>query len=113
MGAAEPAGDAVNLTLAKALVALIPVSVLLGLSVRLAFNTRTAGSLLQIVGSAGLLVVVLTHIAEGLQLFPSMHWGENQSAGHYLDLASAVVGITLLPLGFLSHATAVRRCSVR
>jgi hypothetical protein len=38
-----------------------------------------------------LLVVVLTHVAEALHLFPAMGWGEPDSAGHYVDLASAVL----------------------
>ena len=29
----------------------------------------------------------LTHAAEGLQWFPSMRWGDEQSIGHYLDLS--------------------------
>jgi hypothetical protein len=30
-----------------------------------------------------------------------MGWGKAHSAGHYLDLSSAVVGVTLLPVGYL------------
>jgi hypothetical protein len=29
-----------------------------------------------------------------------MHWGDPQSVGHYLDLSSAVAGVTLLPVGY-------------
>jgi hypothetical protein len=46
------------------------------------------------------MIVVLTHIAEALHIFPAMHWGEPHSAGHYLDLASALLALTLLPVGF-------------
>jgi hypothetical protein len=48
-------------------------------------------------------MVVLTHIVEAFQLFPSMHWGAEHSVGHYLDLWSAVLGLTLFPVGYLLH----------
>jgi hypothetical protein len=56
---------------------------------------------LQLFGAACLGVVVLTHIAERFELFPSMGWGLPNSAGHYLDLVSAILGCTLLPLGII------------
>jgi hypothetical protein len=59
------------------------------------------GAALLLLGSACLIVVMLTHIAEALHIFPSIGWGLPDSAGHYLDLASAVLGCALLPLGFL------------
>lgn len=46
-------------------------------------------------------VVVLTHLAEALQLFPWMHWGEQRSVGHYVDLWSVVIGLTMFPAGYL------------
>jgi hypothetical protein len=51
-----------------------------------------------------LVVVVLTHVSETLSLFPWMHWGLEHSAGHYLDLGSAVLGLTFFPVGYLFHA---------
>src|SRR5262245_26724582 len=51
--------------------------------------------LLQMFGAACLIVVVLTHVAETLDLFPSMGWGQPNSPGHYLDLISAILGGTL------------------
>jgi hypothetical protein len=65
--------------------------------------------LLQIFGVACLIVVVLTHIAERLQLFPGMGWGQPDSIGHYLDLISAIVGGVLLLAGFLGHALTRQR----
>ncbi len=47
------------------------------------------------------MVVVLTHFCEALGLFPVMRFGERDSAGHYLDLTSAVLGVTLVAAGFL------------
>ena len=92
-----------NATLLKGLVALVPACVLLSGATILFFRGKTAASLLQFLGAACLVLVVLTHIAEGLHLFPSMHWGSEHSPGHYLDLYSAVLGLTLFPVGYLLH----------
>ena len=32
-----------------------------------------------------------------------MRWGSELSVGHYLDLVSAVLGLTLFPIGYLLH----------
>jgi hypothetical protein len=65
---------------------------------------RTVWRFLQLFGSACLIVVVLTHIAEMLDLFPSMGRGLPNSIGHYLDFVSAVLALMLLPLGILADA---------
>jgi succinate dehydrogenase/fumarate reductase cytochrome b subunit len=93
-----------NVTLLKALLAMIPVSVLSFGSAILFRKGRTLGSFLQLVGTGCLVIVVLTHFCEGLHLFPWMGWGDEHSPGHYLDLGSAVLGLTLFPVGYLSHA---------
>ena len=54
--------------------------------------------------AGGLVVVVLTHVCEALDLFPWMHWGLKHSVGHYLDFWSAVLGLTLSSVGYLFHA---------
>jgi hypothetical protein len=64
-------------------------------------NEPSAAGVLLLFGSASLIVVVLTHVAEALHIFPSMGWGLPDSAGHYLDLVSAILGSALLLLGFL------------
>ena len=46
--------------------------------------------------SAFLALVVLTHVAERLGTLPGMGWGLPNRPGHYLDLISAVSGISLL-----------------
>jgi hypothetical protein len=51
---------------------------------------------LLLAGCSCLIVVVLTHVAERLQLLPGMGWGLSDSPGHYLDLISAIAGVTLL-----------------
>jgi hypothetical protein len=93
-----------NTTLLKTLVALVPVSILFFGSVLLFSRGKTLGSCLQLLGAGCLLMVVLTHFCEALHLFPWMHWGDERSVGHCLDFASAVLGLTLFPLGYLFHA---------
>jgi hypothetical protein len=88
----------------KALLALVPVCLLLTGAVILFLKRKTSGSLLQVVGAACLLVVVLTHVCEATHLFLMMHWGEERSAGHYLDLATAALGLILFPAGYLLDA---------
>jgi hypothetical protein len=94
---------ATDVALLNAVLALAPASVLL-LGAAVAFSReRAIASFLQVFGAVCLVLVVLTHICEALRLFPVMRWGEEASAGHYLDLASAVLGLTLFPLGYLLH----------
>jgi len=93
-----------NATLSKALVALVPAGILFVGSVLLFLRERTLGSFLQPLGAGCLVVVILTHVFEALHLLPWMQWGSNHSVGHYLDLGSAVLGLTLFPIGYLLHA---------
>jgi succinate dehydrogenase/fumarate reductase cytochrome b subunit len=97
-----------NATLLKALVALAPTLMLFSGSVFLYVRTKTMSSLIQVVGAGCLMVVVLTHVCEGLNLFPSMRWGAEDSIGHYLDLSSAVLGLSRFPIGYLFYALAKR-----
>jgi hypothetical protein len=103
-----------NDTVSKALIALAPVGMLLIGSAFMLFRERTVPSILQLLGAGCLLVVVVIHICEGLQLLPSMHWGDEHSMGHYFDIASAGLGLTLFPLGYvLDVLTKQRRASAR
>lgn len=90
-----------NITLLKALVALIVVCVLLFWSGVVFVQGRTKWSFVQLLGAGFLLIVTLTHICEALNLLPWMRWGQPDSVGHYLDLSSAVLGLTLFPIGLL------------
>jgi len=45
---------------------------------------------------------------EGLRVFPRMGWGSQHSVGHYLDLLSAILAVTLFSLGYLIHAVNAR-----
>ena len=56
----------------------------------------TVGRCLLLSGFVCLVIVVLTHVAEMLNVFPGMGWGLPDSPGHYLDLVSAVLGCILL-----------------
>jgi len=78
-------------------------------AVVLFLREKSGSSLIQLVGAGCLLVVVAAHVSEALQLFPWMQWGLPHSLGHYVDLWSAVVGLTLFPVGYLSHALTLRR----
>ena len=98
-----------NPTLVKALVALVPVCMLFSGSAVLYFRAKTVGSVLQLLGAGCLMVVVLTHICEAAHLFPWMHWGLEHSVGHYLDVSSAILGLTLFPVGYLLYALARRQ----
>jgi hypothetical protein len=88
----------VNVTLVKALVAFVPVSLLFAGTVIVFLRGKTVSACLQLLGAGCLIVVVLTHVAEALHLFSAMQWGDPHSVGHYLDLSSAVLGVTLLPV---------------
>jgi hypothetical protein len=93
----------------KSFGALAPSSMLLFGSIVLLSKTKNVGSLLQVLGAGCLNLVILAHIAEALHWFAFMHWGQEHSIGHYLDLTSAILGITLFPLGYLLHAWGIRR----
>lgn len=93
-----------NDALFKALVALVPACMLFSGSVVLFFREKTGWSFLQLLGAGCLVVVGLTHIFEALHLFSWMGWGFEHSVGHYLDLWSAIFGLTLFPIGYLFHA---------
>jgi hypothetical protein len=101
-----------NTTLLKAPVALLLASVLFVGSGVLFYRVRAAGPFLQLLGAGCLVLVSLTHVCEALHLLPWMHWGMEHSAGHYLDFFSAVLGLTLFPIGYLLHALARRPVAV-
>jgi hypothetical protein len=63
-----------NITLVKALVALVPACVLFSGSVVLLFRGKTVCSFLQLFGAGCLVVVALTHVFEALHLFPWILW---------------------------------------
>ena len=90
-----------NTTLLKALVAFVLILALFSWSAVSFARQRTVLSYLQLLGAGCLIVVVVTHIFEALHVFPIMQWGSPHSVGHYLDLTSAILGLTLFSVGFL------------
>jgi hypothetical protein len=92
-----------NATLEIALLALVLVCMLFAGSAVLFVRAKTVTSFLQLLGTGCLVIVVLTHLSEALHLFPWMNWGRPHSIGHYLDFWSALLGLTLFPIGYLLH----------
>lgn len=95
--------------LLKVLLASLPAGLLLCGSLISLSRERTLAASLQSVGALCLGVVVVAHLCEALRWFSSMHWGEEHSPGHYLDLAGAILGFTLFPAGYLLQAITRRR----
>lgn len=86
----------------------VPASLVFAGAMVLFVRRGTTSSFLQLLGAGFLMVVVLAHVAEAVHLFPRMQWGRPQSPGHYVDLWSAVLGLTLFPVGYLAHALTIR-----
>ena len=97
-----------NVILLKAMVASAPACMLFFGAGTWFSREKTVYSFLQLVGAGCFVVVVLAHVSEGLHLFPWMHWGLKHSAGHYLDLSSAILGLALFPTGYFLHSLAKR-----
>ena len=93
--------NSMNITLLKALAALTLIGVLFFWSIGSFFKGKTKWLFVQLLGAGFLALVTLIHICEALQLFPWMGWGRPDSVGHYLDFSSAILGLTLFPIGFL------------
>jgi hypothetical protein len=93
-----------NFALLKALLALLPALLLFFGALVFYVRQKTFYLLLQLFGAGFLLLVPITHVFEALHVFPWMHWGLEHSAGHYLDLCGATLGLTLFPIGYLLHA---------
>jgi hypothetical protein len=74
---------------------------------------RAASSFLQLIGAGGLVVAVLTRVAEAFDLLPGMGWGLPHSAGHYIDLVSSLSGATLFLVGCVSRGATKHRGSNR
>jgi hypothetical protein len=92
-----------SVTFIKALIAFLPACMLFSGSAVLFLRGKSGCALLQLIGAACLMIVVLAHVCEALHLFPWMQWGSEHSIGHYLDFCGAVLGLTLFPIGYLLH----------
>lgn len=61
----------------------------------------TAGAVLQSFGVTCFAVVALTHVFEAFAIFPSLGWGQARGIGHFIDLGSAILGLTLVSAGLV------------
>ena len=62
-------------------------------------HRRSTGSALLLLATLCFIVVALTHVFEALGILSGLGWGRPGSLGHYVDLAAAILGLTLLALG--------------
>jgi hypothetical protein len=98
--------------LLRSLTVLVPVSMLFVGAAGAYARRKGTAAFLQLLGATGLVLVVLIHVLEAVHAFPWMGWGRQHTAGHYLDLVSAVVGGTLFPLGYLLDSLSDERAPV-
>jgi hypothetical protein len=87
------------MTYAIVLVFVFTILLLFAGSIILVIRRKTLCGLLQLLGTACLIVVLLTNIAE-----VSSGWRLPNSVGHYLDFWGVVLGLTLFPVGYLCLA---------
>ena len=86
-------------TLSRAILAGSGMTLLIAYAVTAFRRTKHLSAGLLSLGVVIWMIVVVTHVAEALHLWPSMRWGEPTSPGHYLDLASAILGLVLVAAG--------------
>jgi hypothetical protein len=94
-----------NHTIIRALVAFIPISMLFSGAVILFARGKTAGSFLQLLGTASLVLVAFTHVCEAPHWFPSAQWGLEHSLATTLICQRQLLGVTFC-VGYLLHAVA-------
>jgi hypothetical protein len=100
-------------SLIRVFIALVLAGLLFAGALMLFVRGKTVSSFLQLFGARCLVVVVLTHIAEAAKVLRGMGWGLERSPGHYLDLWSAALGVTLFPVGYFLYALRGRRQRTR
>ena len=97
--------------LSRVIVISIPILIAFGASAIAFARERTPVALVQLAGAVCLLVVMFAHISEAFGLLPSMGWGQPNTPGHYIDLASAAIGVILLTVGYFSRRFLRRKIS--
>ena len=85
----------------KGLLALVAVGVFLCVSAALFRTRKSFGSALQALGIGCFAVMALTHVFEAFSILPALGWGQPHSVGHFIDLVSALLGVTLVTTSFL------------
>jgi hypothetical protein len=93
-----------NVALVRALVASLPTAPQLAGAAMFFHREKVIFAFLQLLGAGCLVIIVLVHICEALRLVPAMAWGLQHSAGHYLDLTCAVLGVALFCVGYFLQA---------
>ncbi len=93
----------------RPLLLLLPIGALFVWSLLSFAKTKTGLAFMQLIGAGLLVVVVATHICGALSLFSLMEWGAPHSAGHYLDLGSAILGVSLLSVVALLRLSNAKR----
>jgi hypothetical protein len=51
--------------------------------------------------------------SEAVHVFPWMNWGHENGAGHYLDLCSAALGLSLFSVGYLLHVVNTKNGAIK
>ena len=95
---------AMNPGFLKTVLAAIPVSMLVLGSIVTFIRRKNVISFLQLFGAACLTMMLVTHFFEQFHLLAWMQWGQEQSAGHYVDLCCAILGLVFFPIGYLLQA---------
>jgi len=90
----------VNATILKGLLALVGACVFLGVAVSLLVTRRSFGSVLLALGLGCFGVMALTHVFEAFSILPALGWGKPHSAGHFIDLVAALLGVTFVMTSF-------------
>jgi hypothetical protein len=98
-----------------------PTLIVIGSTVLAAFVVSVAqfakkqavSSCLRLIGTVLLLVVVIAHLAEKFQWLEWMSSGLPDSPGHYIDLVSAILGVSLFSGGLLLPRLAAHGMSDR
>lgn len=90
--------------LIEALAILLLTGLLCSAAAILFVRAKNAATAMQLAGSGCLVLVAVFHIFEALDLLPQMGWGQEGSVGHYLDMACAVLGLSLFTIGYLLGA---------
>ncbi len=85
----------------KSILALLLTSVVFA-AVMLRRRRSTIATTLLAFGTAFFVIIAIAHVFEALALLPAFGWGQPRSTGHYIDLTSAVLGITLIVAGLVA-----------
>jgi hypothetical protein len=98
-----------NAAVLKGLLSLAAALVFFGVSGVLFLTRRGLYPALQALGLGCFGVMALTHVFQEFSLLDSLGWGQPHSVGHFIDLAAALLGVTLVTTSFLLWCRDQRR----